>query len=171
VTWFLCNLDLFRNQKTVYLIWRKFQPLHQCTTMWRKPDVLGLTLLKYLLQDLHIVICAIEWWQFIVTLWVLVLWTSIFHLLIIKSVNSNFTLAVHSDRPRLTFCLILRKKRKNMATLGFEPTISRSEVGCVNHYSIGILFVIQQIYLSNIHCDETKIESWHDWVLVSALPE
>ena len=58
-----------------------------------------------------------------------------------------------------------------MARPGFEPTISRSEVGCANHYSIGHLFEIQQIYLSNIRCDETKSESWPDKVLVSVLPE
>ena len=33
------------------------------------------------------------------------------------------------------------------------------------------LFEIQQIYLCNIHCDETKSESWHVRVLVSVLPE
>ena len=49
-----------------------------------------------------------------------------------------------------------------MARPGFEPMISRSEVHCANHYSIGQLFEIIQIYLSNIHCNETKSENWHD---------
>ena len=49
-----------------------------------------------------------------------------------------------------------------MARPGFEPTISRSEVDHSNHYSIGHLFEIQQIYLCYIQCDETKSESWHD---------
>ena len=51
-----------------------------------------------------------------------------------------------------------------MARPGFEPTISNA-----NH--IGHLFEIQQIYLCNIHCDETKSESWPVKVLVSVLPE
>ena len=49
-----------------------------------------------------------------------------------------------------------------MARLGFEHIISGSEVDCANHYSIGHLFEIQQIYLCYIHCDETKSESWPD---------
>ena len=49
-----------------------------------------------------------------------------------------------------------------MAGPGFEPKISRSEIDCANHYSIGHLFEIKQIYLYYIHCDETKSESWHD---------
>ena len=58
-----------------------------------------------------------------------------------------------------------------MARPGFEPTISRSEVDRTNHYSIGHLFEIQQIYLSKIRFDETKSESWPVRVLVSLLPE
>ena len=66
---------------------------------------------------------------------------------------------------RLTFCLILvKKKRKNMTRLGFEPTISRSEVDRANHY-----FKSKQIYSCNIHCDETKSESWPVKVLVSVV--
>ena len=49
--------------------------------------------------------------------------------------------------------------------------ISRSEVDHANHYSIGPLLENQQIYLCNIHCDETKSESWPVKVLVSVLPE
>ena len=49
-----------------------------------------------------------------------------------------------------------------MARPGFEPMIGRSEVHRANHYFIGHLFEIWQIYLCNIHCDETKSESWHD---------
>ena len=57
---------------------------------------------------------------------------------LLKSANSNFTLAVHS--PKLTFCLIfLGKREKKMARPGFEPMISRSEIDCANHYSIGPL--------------------------------
>ena len=55
-----------------------------------------------------------------------------------------------------------------MARPGFEPTTSRSEVIHANHYSTGPLI---ELYLSNIHCDETKSESWPDKVLVSVLPE
>jgi hypothetical protein len=33
-------------------------------------------------------------------------------------------------------------KEKNMARLGFEPTISRSEVDHANHYSRGDLFEV-----------------------------
>ena len=80
--------------------------------------------------------------------------------------------------PRLTFCLsLVKRKRKNMARQRFEPTISRSEVDRANHYSIGHLFEIKQIYLlvvpdlRHIHCDETKSESWPVQVLVSVLPE
>ena len=57
------------------------------------------------------------------------------------------------------------KRRKNMTRLGSEPPISRSEVDCANHYSIGPLLENWQIYLLNIHCDETKSESCQ--VLVS----
>ena len=58
-----------------------------------------------------------------------------------------------------------------MARPEFEPMISRSEVDCANHYSIGPLLENWQIYLCNIHCDETKSESWPVKVLVSVLPE
>ena len=45
------------------------------------------------------------------------------------------------DRPRLTFCLIFReKKRKNMARPGFKPTTSRSKVDRANKYSIALVF-------------------------------
>ena len=57
-----------------------------------------------------------------------------------------------------------------MARPGFEPTISRSEVNPAKHYSIGPLNALienQQIYLSNILCDETKSESWPVRILVS----
>ena len=48
-----------------------------------------------------------------------------------------------------------------MARPGFELKISRSEVDRANHYySIGPLLENTQIYLCNIHCDETKSESW-----------
>ena len=60
---------------------------------------------------------------------------------------------------------------KNMARPGFEPMTSRSEVIHANHYSTVPLIENQQIYLSNIHFDETKSESWPDKVLVSVLPE
>ena len=58
-----------------------------------------------------------------------------------------------------------------MTRPGFEPTISRSEADCANHYPIAHLFEIWQIYLCYIHCDETKSESWPVRVLVSVLPE
>ena len=51
-----------------------------------------------------------------------------------------------------------------MARPGFEPDRA-------NHYSIGPLLENLQIYLFNIHCDETKSESWPVKVLVSVLPE
>ena len=63
----------------------------------------------------------------------------------LKSVNSNFTLAVHSQKFGQVKTHFLshvgKKERKNMARLGFEPTISRSEVDPANHYSIGPLLV------------------------------
>ena len=50
----------------------------------------------------------------------------------VKSVKSNFTLAVHSTKlnPAKTHFLshLGEKKRKNMARLGFEPMINRSEL-------------------------------------------
>mgnify|MGYP007015451370 FL=1 len=45
-----------------------------------------------------------------------------------------------------------------MTRLGSEPPISRSEVDCANHYSIGPLLENWQIYLYNIHYDGTKSE-------------
>ena len=42
------------------------------------------------------------------------------------------------------------KKRRNMARPGFEPTISRSEVDLANHYSIGHLLELWQIYFCYI---------------------
>ena len=57
----------------------------------------------------------------------------------LKSVNSKFTPAVHSPKLNHAKTHFLshfgEKKRKNMARPGFEPTISRSEVDCANHYS------------------------------------
>ena len=47
-----------------------------------------------------------------------------------------------------------------MTRLGSEPPISRSEVDCANHYSIGPLLENWQIYLYNIHYDGTKSEFW-----------
>ena len=58
-----------------------------------------------------------------------------------------------------------------MARPGFKPMISRSEIDCANHYSIGPLLENWQIYLYNIHCAETKSESWPVQMLVSVLPE
>ena len=58
-----------------------------------------------------------------------------------------------------------------MARPGFEPTISRSEVDCTSHYSIGPLLEHQQIYLHNIHCDETKSQYCPVQIFVSVLPE
>ena len=58
-----------------------------------------------------------------------------------------------------------------MARPGFEHTISRSEVDRANHYSIGSLLENWQIYLCNIHGNETKSESWPVKILVSVLPE
>jgi hypothetical protein len=50
----------------------------------------------------------------------------------LKSVNLNFTLAVHSTKFGQSQTHFLshfgEKKRKNMARPGFEPMISRSEV-------------------------------------------
>ena len=64
----------------------------------------------------------------------------------LKSVNSNFTLTVHSPKLNHAKTHFLshfgEKKRKNMARPGFEPTISRSEVDGANHYSIGHLFEV-----------------------------
>ena len=64
----------------------------------------------------------------------------------LKSINSNFTLAVHSPKLNKAKTHFLshigEKNEKNMARPGFEPTISRSEVGRANHYSIGHLFEV-----------------------------
>ena len=68
----------------------------------------------------------------------------------LKSVNSNFTLAVHSPKfgQAKTFCLILGgKKEKKIARPGFELMISRSVVNRANHYSFGPLLENQQTYL------------------------
>ena len=63
----------------------------------------------------------------------------LFTFYVLKSVDSNFTLAVHS--PKLnqakTHFLSHLGEKKSMARPGFEPTISRSDVDCANHYSIG----------------------------------
>ena len=76
----------------------------------------------------------------------------IFLAIFIKSVNSIFTLAVHSPKlnqaKRLTFCLIWVKKNK--AILWFESMISGLEVYLANHYSIGHLFESKCIYVTNI---------------------
>ena len=57
---------------------------------------------------------------------------SVFILHSLKSVNCNFTLAVHSPklgRAKTHFLSHFGEKEgKNMARPGFEPTISRSEV-------------------------------------------
>ena len=68
----------------------------------------------------------------------------------------------------LLVLIMLGKKEKKY---GFDPTISRSEVDLANHYSIGPLMENLQIYLYNIHCDETKSESWPVQIFVSVLPE
>ena len=61
----------------------------------------------------------------------------------LKSVNSNFTLVVHSPKLNHAKTHFLshfeEKKEKNMARPGFKPMISRSEVDRANHYSIGPL--------------------------------
>ena len=49
--------------------------------------------------------------------------------------------------------------------------ISRLEVDRANHYSIGPLLESWQIYVCNIHCDETKSESWPVQICVSVLPD
>ena len=57
---------------------------------------------------------------------------------VLKSVNSNFTLAVNSpklDQAKTHFLSHLGEKKKKI----FEPPISRSEDDGVNHYSIGPL--------------------------------
>ena len=91
---------------------------------------------------------------------------------LLKSVNSNFTLAVRSRKFGQTkthfFSHGGEKKRKNMSRLGFEPSISRSEVDRANHYSIDPLM---EIYVYNINCDETKSESWPVQIFMSILPE
>ena len=59
---------------------------------------------------------------------------------LLKSVNSNFTLAIHSPKlGQAKTHFLSHFWEKNMARPGFEPTISRSEVNRANHYSIGPL--------------------------------
>ena len=58
-----------------------------------------------------------------------------------------------------------------MARPGFESMTSRSEVDSANHYSTCPLIESWKIYLYNIHCDETKNESWPVQIFVSVLPE
>ena len=68
----------------------------------------------------------------------------------LKSVNSNFTLAVRSRKfgqDKTHFLSHVgekkeKKEKKNMVRPGSKPKISRSEVDCANHYSIGHLFEI-----------------------------
>ena len=70
-------------------------------------------------------------------------------LCIVKSVNSNFTLAVHSPKFGQAKTHLLshsgEKRRKNMARLEFQPRISRSKVDYANHYSISPLLENKQI--------------------------
>ena len=54
-----------------------------------------------------------------------------------------------------------------MAKPGCKPMISRLEVNHANQYSNGPLLENLQIYLSNIHCDETKSESWPVQIFMS----
>ena len=65
---------------------------------------------------------------------------------LLKSVNSNFTLTVHSPKLNHAKTHFLshfgEKKRKTMARPRFETKISRSEVDRANYYSIGHLFEI-----------------------------
>ena len=59
-----------------------------------------------------------------------------------------------------------------MTRLGFEPTISTSEVDCGNHYSIGPLLKNQQIYLCKMHIGmRQNSKSLSVQILVSVLPE
>ena len=94
---------------------------------------------------------------------------------LLKSVNSNFTLAVRSPKLWQAKTHFLshfgEKKRKNVTRSEFEPMISRSEVDHAYHYSIGSLLENWKIYLCNIHCDQTKNESWPVKLLVWVLPE
>ena len=85
---------------------------------------------------------------------ILVPWSQLILTLLWQYTHQNF------DRPRLTFCLILGKKRKIMARSGFGPTISRSEVDHANHYSINPL-------LKNLANILMKRTLWWDkkWVL------
>ena len=81
-----------------------------------------------------------------VTMWML--WQFFFFFLhqTLKSVNSNFTLAVHSPEFNHAKTHLLshfeEKKRKIMARPGFEPMISRWEVHRANNYSMGHLLEI-----------------------------
>ena len=70
----------------------------------------------------------------------------------LKSVNSDFTLAIRSlkfGQAKTHFLVSCwgKKRIRNMARPGIEPTISRSDIDCANHYSIGPLLENQQIYL------------------------
>ena len=62
----------------------------------------------------------------------------------LKSVNSDFTLAIRSlkfGQAKTHFLVSCwgKKRIRNMARPGIEPTISRSDIDCANHYSIGPL--------------------------------
>ena len=59
----------------------------------------------------------------------------------LKSIRANFTFLSRSEnliRQRLTFCLILVKKKieKDLAMPGFEPAIFQSEGQHANHYTM-----------------------------------
>ena len=59
-----------------------------------------------------------------------------------------------------------------MARLGLVPTVSRSEVDCANHYSIGLDEKLANLFMQcNIHYDETKSKSWPVQIFLSILPE
>ena len=60
---------------------------------------------------------------------------------LLKSFNSNFTLAVHSPKLNHAKTLFLshfgeKKVEKGLYRLGFEPAIFQSEGECVNHYTM-----------------------------------
>ena len=50
-------------------------------------------------------------------------------------------------------------------------SVDQKSIVLTINYSMGPLSENWQIYLSKIHCDETKGESWPVRVLVSVLPE
>ena len=92
----------------------------------------------------------------------------------LKSVNSNFTLAVHSPKfgqAKTHFLCHFGKKREKIWRGRDSNPWSVDQKSRANHYSICPLLENQQIYLCNIHCDETKSESWPVQILVSVLPE